>query len=882
VYFLLKKVTLSHPFSIPNLRLFIDFEDLCFLEEAHSLKLLFRKNHYLWIKFYSLTNNKMNTLPSFINRFLNIIVFCFLLNPLASQAQKESVCENEDCLPEIFTIELNEPSKPADGNYAPQRTENFKAAFLAFQKISSQYNQNQEWKTKYESFQLGGINCLRHYKLESAFGHEYLQNADFKKFIDEQNGVNSELKEMGFASSRRALNLEKRMKSACPKEIKKVYLANLPTEYNVLGIDLGYFDMQGNILKPLPATEEDSKNIGKKEQVERLKAQVAGLAVGVQVSNKISALNKGLADLDVKQSALSKSNLDIDALLNTIFPKQANLQARLDGLKPNDDISSQKKEELVKALQNLTDDSNGLNNSFFDQKQELANLINTLNLTKSNLNDLTTTLSDLDRKKSELTALLDDKPKKILDELTQKVADAVKKSNKFSDKIKETEKTKDGLWDRLNKLIKSKGNLLDKLLNKDKQLDDLTGKTESFFQRILAKEKCKEDLVNVTNKLVPVSEKQTWFKKKMSQLSQKPQNLLQRISNIKNLHTDLKSEINLSTVAGQKLEFLVEKAKVLGEATKILLSKKEKLQATISTIDTKIDTAQKLLKNKEIELNAEENADCADLKEVEKSSEEIQNEQQTIEPQLKELEEDIKNTKEQTDEIEQDTKRATDLLHEEKRLQETYGKDIKLEPVSQKEWSESFAVKRQYWEAAFHPDNEVVQGFKGKYFQVKLKDAEKNVKLLFEPGKYFMSKSGFRDSYGATIGAFVSEALNFTKKDDDNKVILFIQGSADIVGQNTFKGKLDNDFLYTEVNVLPQKVGSESFGSNMITKNIPTQNFTNTDLPDLRGNYLKEMISVYAKNLKPLLLEGAVKSKVDKGERNAVIYLFIPETLLED
>jgi hypothetical protein len=45
---------------------------------------------------------------------------------------------------------------------------------------------------------------------------------------------------------------------------------------------------------------------------------------------------------------------------------------------------------------------------------------------------------------------------------------------------------------------------------------------------------------------------------------------------------------------------------------------------------------------------------------------------------------------------------------------------------------------------------------------------------------------------------------------------------------------------------------------------------------------MKEMISVYSKKLQPVLLEGSVKKKVDKEDRNAVIYLFLPEDILKE
>lgn len=119
------------------------------------------------------------------------------------------------------------------------------------------------------------------------------------------------------------------------------------------------------------------------------------------------------------------------------------------------------------------------------------------------------------------------------------------------------------------------------------------------------------------------------------------------------------------------------------------------------------------------------------------------------------------------------------------------------------------------------------------------------------------------------------------KKSDMDKVKLFVQGSADITGHATFKGKMDERYMYESVQVLPQNADKETFASVAKDKTIAAQNFKNSDLPDLRGNYLKEMISVYSKKLKPILLEGAVKKVKGEGERNAVIYLFIPEEILE-
>ena len=241
---------------------------------------------------------------------------------------------------------------------------------------------------------------------------------------------------------------------------------------------------------------------------------------------------------------------------------------------------------------------------------------------------------------------------------------------------------------------------------------------------------------------------------------------------------------------------------------------------------------------------------------------------------------EIQTTEQLTQTAEAQTREAT-LQTEQIKLNSTYGKSLDLKPVSTEEWAETYAVERPYWEAVFHPDNEVVSGYRGRYFRVNLKNADQQVKLLFGPGEYYIPKTEFRDSYGVVIGAFMSEATAAMKKADRERVVLFVQGSADISGQKTFRGQLNPDFAYDRISVLP-RTGDENFGDQPLVKNVPEQNFTNADLPDLRGNYLKEMIGAYSRKIEPVLLEGSVKTKVDKADRNAVIYLFLPDEILPE
>ena len=83
------------------------------------------------------------------------------------------------------------------------------------------------------------------------------------------------------------------------------------------------------------------------------------------------------------------------------------------------------------------------------------------------------------------------------------------------------------------------------------------------------------------------------------------------------------------------------------------------------------------------------------------------------------------------------------------------------------------------------------------------------------------------------------------------------------------------------MNVLPS-TGGERFESEAVERSVPASNFKNSDLPNLRAQFLKELISVYTDKFDPILLEGIVVDAENEKERNAIIYLFIPEDLLTE
>ena len=210
-------------------------------------------------------------------RYLMVAVLSFV--SVFAIAQANEVCHDNDCSPSLQAIALNAPE---NGSITPQRTEDFKNAYLKVKQYLNSVASDSDWQRKYANSELGGRSCLRLYQLESYFGDEYDKNPDFRAFIQEQEPDVMAYKERCFESSRRALNLIRRMESHCPEEkdrtenLEGTTLTALPNTFMKLGKELGYFDEEGNLLKPFtqPAAEPDPqeaiKQQSKRKQIQYL------------------------------------------------------------------------------------------------------------------------------------------------------------------------------------------------------------------------------------------------------------------------------------------------------------------------------------------------------------------------------------------------------------------------------------------------------------------------------------------------------------------------------------------------------------------------------------------------------------------------------------
>ena len=561
------------------------------------------------------------------------------------------------------------------------------------------------------------------------------------------------------------------------------------------------------------------------------------------------------------------------------------------------------------------------------------------------LEELTTAVADVEEKAQDLSNKAE-KENEQKDKVLQDMDELAKQKEALEQEQDQLEKEYEGLQQEQGQLAKEVADVQKEAAAaqaEDKKLDDLVATIDALTpDQSLEKElaDCASELKDLLLKSTGLEEKQNKFKDKLKKWTSWPSKMLGKLTNLKGVQDQLKLPKNGIPIADKamgKVAKLLGKASNLSSMVELLTGKKSKLQKRIEQYDQQFDQVKSQYDAKTADLDAlkgelitlvaektglkgaldqtvqdvagmeskvtnfvnryhvfEEKAECQSKEGIKKIIDLLKKGQEETEPEMEELEEEIEevNTEEQQleeetqkvkQEIEEQQEQAAELKQEEEAIKEEFGNDVSLESVTTEEWAESFEVERPYWDAVFHPDDEVVEGFKGRYFEVRLKDANQNVKLLFGPGEYFKSKSDFRKSYGSTIGSFVTEALHAMKKTDQGKVKLFIQGSADIASHETFSGKLDERFFFEEVTVLPQKEAEdERFEGEAVRERIPGRNFRNEHLPNLRAQYLKEMIGAYSKKFDPILLEGAVKSFQDEEERNDIIYLFIPEELLAE
>lgn len=171
------------------------------------------------------------------------------------------------------------------------------------------------------------------------------------------------------------------------------------------------------------------------------------------------------------------------------------------------------------------------------------------------------------------------------------------------------------------------------------------------------------------------------------------------------------------------------------------------------------------------------------------------------------------------------------------------------------------------------PTKEKVQGDKGCYYLIDLKDAKQPPEIiLFDAGKYTKEEL---DRVTLNSLEKINKEIFYKLKSNNISYKVFVIGSADIAGDSKpyideliEKDSLEIKFLIKNPN------NSEQYLNEYETKIIPKK-YANKHLPNLRAAYIQEKLKnldIYSE-----ILNGEVTKKVNEKERNAAIILYLSE-----
>jgi hypothetical protein len=163
-------------------------------------------------------------------------------------------------------------------------------------------------------------------------------------------------------------------------------------------------------------------------------------------------------------------------------------------------------------------------------------------------------------------------------------------------------------------------------------------------------------------------------------------------------------------------------------------------------------------------------------------------------------------------------------------------------------------------------DPEFVAGRTGKYYVVELKGLKSGDRFTFDSGKYtFQSR---RAEYKAAFNTFATDVLK--QLEGQAKFEMYVRGSADA---QAYYGQLEPGFEYRKLTYLPS-VSKAKYLANPATVAVNAI-VKNTDLPNLRGEYLRGFLAELYPTKPATLLEGQVTKKDNPAARNTELILYV-------
>ena len=167
------------------------------------------------------------------------------------------------------------------------------------------------------------------------------------------------------------------------------------------------------------------------------------------------------------------------------------------------------------------------------------------------------------------------------------------------------------------------------------------------------------------------------------------------------------------------------------------------------------------------------------------------------------------------------------------------------------------------------PAEELVQGRKGRYYQVFLKDATKRARFQFPGGRYVIDD--FKTRFRRAVTAFVREVLGVIEGGTEYDI--FVRGSSSATPMSV-KRKLLPDRAYVQIGYLP-KIGPEQFAGDPPKVHTVQQQYNNKDLPFLRAAFLKDALATFYPLKQPIVLQSDVAESRDAATQFAELILYV-------
>jgi hypothetical protein len=180
------------------------------------------------------------------------------------------------------------------------------------------------------------------------------------------------------------------------------------------------------------------------------------------------------------------------------------------------------------------------------------------------------------------------------------------------------------------------------------------------------------------------------------------------------------------------------------------------------------------------------------------------------------------------------------------------------------------------WKMVKIPQNHFVKGFTGNYYRIDLYQINNNEKLKFETGEY--TKFHYSEDDGIGLSNFISDVVKPVQM-AGHIYELFIRGSADILGEETFSRSFVLGGEYSYIPYLHLVTGS-IIDFDSLDYYAVVEPIYNNDLPNLRAEYMKRSTVMLDGSIKtPYVLEGIVTPDEDEEDRCATIYLYIKQEI---